>query len=237
MHPFIRLFDDLSVGNVPAADLHMHTTWTDGARSVAEMHGRAIEAGLTHILFSEHSRRTSGDWFSRFAAEVRALPTDQCHALVGTEVKIDDFEGRLDIADDVRRECDLIMASVHRFPGEAAIDKSKPPPFSPDEAVGIEFELSRAAIIAGGFHILGHPFGMSIKRFGAQPPLDLVKELAILCARHRVALEINAHYHPQPWALIELCQQVGAPISLGSNAHDAAEVGAIVRLLRSNPSP
>ena len=38
--------------------------------------------------------------------------------LVGTEVKIKDFDGNLDINKSIRKKCDLVMASVHRFPGE-----------------------------------------------------------------------------------------------------------------------
>ncbi len=233
MHPFIGLFDNLAPGNVPAADLHLHTTWTDGSQSVVEMYRAAVDVGLTHMLFSEHSRRTSGDWFHEFAAEVRALPATPCHALVGTEVKIDDYQGRLDIDDGIRKTCDMVMASVHRFPGEKSIDKSQPQPYSTAEAVEIEFELSRAALSAGGFDILGHPFGMSYRRFNTEPPLRLVEELAALCARHRIAFEVNARYHPDPWQFVELCRRAGAPISLGSNAHDVGELGEIVRLLRN----
>lgn len=231
MHPLIRSCTEVAPGALPTVDLHMHTTWTDGARSVVEMHEAALAAGLTAILFSEHARKSSGDWFADFAAEVHALPTDRCVALVGTEVKIADFDGSLDISDEVRRECDLVMASVHRFPGETTIHKAGPLPVSPQEAVEIEYQLSRAAIRAGGFDILGHPFAMSIRRFGVEPPAERWLEVARLCAEHGIAFEINARYHADPWRLVSLCRSVGAPISLGSNAHDADEVGAIHRML------
>src|SRR5690606_13736509 len=99
------------------------TTWPDGSQSVAEMHAAATALGLKDILFTEHARKSSGDWFANFAAEVRGLPFDSCRAAVGVEVKIADYGGSLDICDAVRKECDLVMASVHRFPGEVGINK------------------------------------------------------------------------------------------------------------------
>lgn len=231
-NPALRVFDACSANQVVAADFHMHTTWTDGSASVAEMHRAALAAGLDSVLFSEHARASSGDWFAKFAAEVRALPADQCQALVGAEVKVLNEHGELDIADAVRRECALVMASVHRFPGETSIRKGRDAGYTEEQAIAIEFELARAALRAGGFDILGHPFGMAYRRFGFAPPQKLIRELARECARAGIAFEVNARYHSEPACFIEMCREEGAPISLGSNAHEPGEVGQLQRILR-----
>ena len=236
LKPALRVFDDCSASGVVAADFHMHTTWTDGNASVVDMHRAAIAAGLATILFSEHARASSGDWFSKFAAEVRALPADRCKALVGAEVKVLNARGELDIADAVRRECALVMASVHRFPGETDIGKGLEAGYTEEQAVGIEFELARAALRAGDFDILGHPFGMAYRRFGFTPPHGLIRELARECARAAIAFEVNARYHERPAEMIALCREEKAPISLGSNAHAPEEVGRIQKVFRGAPS-
>jgi histidinol phosphatase-like PHP family hydrolase len=236
LKPALRVFDRCSPASVTAADFHMHTAWTDGTASVVDMHRASIAAGLEAVLFSEHARATSGDWFDKFAAEVRALPTDRCRALVGAEVKVLNSKGELDIADAVRRECALVMASVHRFPGETDIRKGRDAGYSEDQAVGIEFELARAALRAGGFDILGHPFGMAYRRFGFNPPLRLIRELARECARAGIAFEVNARYHDRPAEMIALCREEGAPLSLGSNAHAPGEVGRLQTMLRAAAS-
>lgn len=137
LNPALRVFDACTASEVVAADFHMHTTWTDGNASVVDMHRAAIAAGLRTVLFSEHARASSGDWFGKFAAEVRALPAERCKALVGAEVKVLNAQGELDIADTVRRECSLVMASVHRFPGETDIRKGRDAGYSEEQAINI----------------------------------------------------------------------------------------------------
>ncbi len=194
------------------------------------MHQAAIRAGLEMILFSEHARRTSTDWFSTFAAEVRNLPQDQCRTLVGVETKVQDFSGEIDTASDIVSCCDLVMASVHRFPGEVGnIHHSRN--HTPEQAVDLEFRLAMAALDNPAVDILGHPFGMSYRRFQIAPPEDKMRALIEKAASTGVAIEINVRYHPDPWHLVDWCKEAGAPISLGSNAHSIEEVARVIRIL------
>ena len=222
---------DLTVDSLPAVDLHMHTDWTDGADTAAAMHRAAIDAGLRYVLFSEHARRSSTDWFPQFAAIVRDLPKETCHAMVGAEVKVTDFHGDIDLAPEIHRECEMVMASVHRFPGESGQIKGTTGSYTPDEAVNIEYRLSCAAIENPAVTILGHPFGMSLSRFKTRPPEALFRDLIRRCAAAGVGFEINSRYHADPSELFGWCREENAVISLGSNAHATGEVGAIVRRL------
>lgn len=231
---FTALADNLRLGRIPHADLHVHTSWTDGADDVAAMYGEAVSRGVETMLFSEHARRTSGDWFLEFAAQVRALPPTPCRALVGVEAKIDDLDGRLDSSPEILSACDLVMASVHRFPGESGSIKGTTGGYTAEQAVEMEFQLSLAAMDNPAVHILGHPFAMSIKRFGAALPWNLVERLVTKAAETGVAFEINARYHPDPWRLIRACLEAGAPLSLGSNAHARDEVGLITHILEGS---
>jgi len=212
-------------------DFHLHTTWTDGAHSVKEMHESAVHQGLETILFSEHARKTSGEWFGSFAREVRALPDAECKALVGVETKIEDLEGRLDCIPEILNQCDVVMASVHRFPGE----KGKVMGFEEvvrKEAPETEFRLACAILKNPAVDILAHPFGMCYRRFDTPPAESLMKKLIAETAKTRIAFEINPHYHPDPWRLVGWCREAGARISLGSNAHHREEVGRVVRILK-----
>ena len=211
---------------IPRADFHLHTSWTDGANSVEEMHARAEEIGLETVLFSEHARKSSGDWFSSFANEVRALPGDQCRALVGVETKVSDFDGTLDTTPSILAECDLVMASVHRFPNET-YPQGNPDDLSPEDVIDTEFRLACAAASNPDVDILGHPFGMSLRRFAVTPPDSRFLELIEVAARYQVAFEINPQYHTDLWKLIGWCRTLGAPISLGSNAHSVDTLGRV----------
>lgn len=218
--------------NLPRIDFHLHTTWTDGMHSVAEMHAEAEKAGLSRVLFSEHARKTSVDWFPRYVAEIKALSPKICQALVGVEVRIEDFSGEINSVPEILKECDLVMASVHRFVGEHG-EVLNFDQVEPSQAEAIEFKLAWAALDNPKVDILGHPFGMCFKRYGVIPQEENILRLIQKAARTGVAFEINPYYHPDPWKMIRYCQDAGAVISLGSNAHKTEDVGAVIRKLTS----
>lgn len=220
----------LDLNNLPRIDAHLHTCWTDGKATVLETYERASALGLSAILYSEHSRKTSTDWFPDFAAEIRSLPDNPCKAFVGTEVKVETLDGEIDTVPEISSLCDLIMASVHRFPdinGEAIPFES----VGPEEAVDREFSLSWAVLENPDVDILGHMFGMSYRRFKATPPLEKIRLLIERAAKNGVAVEVNSHYHPKPLQMIEWCKEFDALITFGSNAHEIGNIGSITRLL------
>jgi putative hydrolase len=230
--PYLDCFQQTGPRSIPRADFHLHTTWTDGANSVQDMYARAEELNLETVLFSEHGRKTSVDWFGAFAEEVRALDVGNCTPLVGLETKVADFDGSLDTTEAITRECDLVMASVHRFPNEIH-PRGNPDNLSDEEVIETEFRLACAAASNPLVDILGHPFGMCIRRFKVIPPDSRFLALIEVAAKHQVAFEINPHYHDDLWQLIGWCQTLGAPISLGSNAHDTLTVGLVLDRLEA----
>ena len=75
------------------------------------------------------------------------------------------------------------MASVHRFPGETSEDFKKKDNYSPDLILKTEFELMMAALENPKMDILGHPFGMSLKRFGLRPNDSMFNDVINMCAK------------------------------------------------------
>jgi histidinol phosphatase-like PHP family hydrolase len=226
------IFDakSLDLKNFPKTDCHLHTSWTDGEASVAEVYSAAVECGLKNILFSEHSRKTSSDWFEKFANQVRGLPIKPCRAYVGTEVKVESRSGDIDTSPVISDQCDFIMASVHRFidPNDNTIQFADT---DPSQAVNLEYELTWAVLANPQVDILGHMFGMSYRRFGKTPPDEMIRKLIARAASFNVAVEVNSHYHPNASQMVNWCKELNAKISFGSNAHKLTEVGAIMRQL------
>ncbi len=229
---FKKIFDNYKkYQKIPLIDLHVHTNWTDGKNSVKEMALAANKLKLETILFSEHSRSSSKKWFSKFSKEVKKNRNKtKCKLLVGTEVKIKDFDGNLDINKSIRKKCDLVMASVHRFPGEKGNILKKKPLLSKNKAIEIEYKLSIKAIRKSKFDILGHPFGMSIKRFKAKPSWILFRKIIKECKKNSKIFEINFHYHRNYKKLIDECIKNRTLFSLGSNAHSQKELGSITKI-------
>jgi histidinol phosphatase-like PHP family hydrolase len=222
---------DIDLEHLPMIDTHLHTSWTDGEASVEDMYEAALNMNLKTILFSEHSRKTSTDWFRSFADEVKSLPLVPCRAYVGTEVKVETLDGDIDTVAEISDQCDFIMASVHRFidpKGETMLFADT----DPNEAVDLEYRLTWAALENPLVDILGHMFGMSYRRFNVIPPDHKIVELIERAAKFGVAVEVNSHYHPDPLKVIDWCRQCDALITFGSNAHSLSTVGEIVRMIK-----
>jgi putative hydrolase len=223
-------YQEITTKCIPRIDFHIHTTWTDGANSAREMYESAVSYGLERILFSEHARKTSEEWFHRFASEIRALPKGGCEAFVGVETKVVDLDGNLDCTPNIISDCDYVVASVHRFPGERG-KVTGIGNISQKEALDLEFRLACLILENKDVDILGHPFGMCYRRFHVRPDEDRIRFLIEKAAKVKVAFEINSYYHPNPWELINWCKEEGAIFSLGSNAHNSNDVGRITRVL------
>jgi histidinol phosphatase-like PHP family hydrolase len=227
---------EISPDHIPKFDFHMHTTWTDGTASTEDMYAQALAEGLKAVLFSEHSRKTSGDWFAEFAAEVRAVSSDSCRAFVGTEVKVNDANGNLDLSPEVRALVDFVIVSVHRFPdADGGLLDFKD--VSAAESEEREYMLSMAALDNKDTDILGHPFGMTLKRYQRMPVEKRFRQIIEKCAHRNIAFDISGSYHPNPWQLLDWCKDAGASVVLGSDAHTTQDVGRIQRILSGKEAP
>ncbi len=227
------IFEARSVNTsvVPAVDCHLHTSWTDGESSAEEMYMAAVRSEMGVILFSEHSRKTSIDWFDDFARDVRSLPADTCKALVGTEVKVETRSGDIDTTDEISNNCDFVMASVHRL-----IDNSgntlQFAETDPSKAVEIEYDMTMAALENPKVNIIGHTFGMSFRRFKQNPAPKKIKDVIKKAANNNVVFELNSHYHENFLEILSWCKEYNAVISFGSNAHTVDKVGEMTRSLQ-----
>ncbi len=56
-------------------DLHMHSTWTDGKKTVSEMVGKANKLSLTSIAITDHIRETS-TYFNKYYDEICQIRKD-----------------------------------------------------------------------------------------------------------------------------------------------------------------
>jgi len=228
---YLKFISNHIAQGIPLVDFHIHTNWTDGFHSVQEMYKAACQLNLECILFSEHARRSSISWFRSFASEVHALPKKPCLALVGVETRVVDFNGNIEIDDDIISLCDLIVGSVHRFPGKGGVPLSFEE-VSANEALEIEFRLTEKLLDNEYIQILGHPMGMCYSKYGLTATNSQISQLIEKAKRKSVAFEINSKYCHHPWWLVRLCNDAGALISLGSDAHSKEGVGEIVKILK-----
>ena len=211
-------------GEVPAlieigdihADLHMHTTWSDGKLSVREMAWIARERGLSYIVITDHSQSlgvANGLSVERLRAqreEIRAVDAEMgpgFRVFQGVEMEIR-ADGQLDYPDDVLAELDVVIASLHT-----------------------SLRQDRAAITARLLNairnphvdIIGHPRGQLIPD---REPADLDMDAVFIAARETdTALEINA----SPYRLdlddvhARRAVEMGVRLAINTDSHTAAD--------------
>ncbi|MBZ9750392.1 PHP domain-containing protein [Deinococcus sp. HMF7604] len=161
--------------------LHTHSTWSDGAASLADMARETVRLGHGYLGTGDHSRAAhyaNGLSIERLLAqlkEVRELQAAGLPLVAGAEVDILD-DGSLDYPDEVLEQLDYVVASVHSL-------------FTLDAARQTERLIRAAAhpLVT----ILGHPTGrLLLRRPGYALDLDAV---LAACAQNGTVVEINAN--------------------------------------------
>jgi DNA polymerase (family 10) len=166
------------------AELHSHSTWSDGKLSIRQMAEAALKRGLKVLAITDHSASlgVAGGMKPEDALRqreeidaVQAELGDTIRLLQGAEVEIL-ADGRLDFPDEVLERLDIVFASVHtslRQPREVITNRLL------------------NAIRNPHVDIIAHPTGRMIpNREGADLDMDAV---LVAAAEHKTALEINAH--------------------------------------------
>lgn len=221
--PACRWFARPSHPNFPAIDFQMHTRWTDGASSVAEMVAAAHSAGLQAIAITEHVNASS-TWYPEFVAEVKVERSRQSQVDVffGAEIAAADYRGRLK-ADGQSLEAEIILGVVHRYPKNNGSDFWAFDELSAADAVELELRALLGLASNPDIDVLGHPGGTAFRRFG-EFPIEWL-EPAFCAARDAgIAVELNSKYLWDVPGMLALLRRVDPLVSIGSDAHHAAEV-------------
>ena len=199
------------------ADLHVHTTWSDGKLSVKEMAEAALRRGLKVLAITDHSQSlgvAGGLSPEDLAAQrveidgVQAELGERLRLLQGAEVEIR-ADGSLDYPDEVLARLDIVFASLHtglRQPRDKVTTRLLD------------------AIRNPHVDAIGHPTGRLIPD---REPADLDMDAVFAAAaEHGLALEINAH--PSRLDLDDIYSrraiELGIPLSINTDAHAESDL-------------
>ncbi|AOM82299.1 DNA polymerase/3'-5' exonuclease PolX [Salisediminibacterium beveridgei] len=192
-------------------DLHMHTTWSDGAQSIDDMIDACRKKKYSFMAITDHSKYLqvanglSVERLKRQHEEIRETRGKLTDIQVFTGIEMDILpDGSLDYDDDVLSTIDFVIASIHSS-------------FSQDE----ETMMKRMEAACRNPHVamIAHPTGRLIgRRDGYAVNLDRLIDLAV---ETNTILEINANPNrldlSASWA--EKAQERGALISINTDAH------------------
>ncbi len=195
-------------------DLQMHTRWSDGSGTVAEMAGVAANRSYEYIAITDHSKtlKIAGGIderaLKRQGVEIAkvnvALSKSAAHVTVLRSIEMNlNPRGEGDMSPDSLRSLDLVLGSFH-----SALRTTED-----------QTERYLAALRNPHIHILGHPRGR-IYNFRIGLKADWPRVFAE-AAKLDKALEIDCYPDRQDLnvALLKIAREHGTRISLGTDAH------------------
>lgn len=197
--------------------LHCHTEASDGTETLETMAKATMKRGFEYFGVADHSKsahyagglsleeikeqhREADRLNKKFGKDFRILKGIESDILV---------DGSLDYPDDVLESFDFVVASIH---GRFKLDRKA------------QTERLLRAIANPYTKILGHMTGRQLQR---RPGYEIDVETVLrACAKHDVAVEINAH----PWRLDldwrwhQAALEFGCMMSINPDAHSIREL-------------
>ncbi|MEG3066092.1 DNA polymerase/3'-5' exonuclease PolX [Acetomicrobium sp.] len=205
----------VEVGDIEG-DLQIHSTWSDGKRSIKEMAEKAYALGRSYILITDHSQglgiagglsigRLMDQWHE--IDELNEIFEGKLVILKGAEVEVR-TDGTLDYPDEVLERLDVVVAALHS---------------NLRQGRGQLTERYIKAISHPLVYILAHPSG---RLFGVREEADADWERIFKAAASSgTLLEINAH--PSRLDLsekkIRQASNLGCKFVISTDAHDIHE--------------
>lgn len=197
-------------------DLQVHTDWTDGASSLAEMVRAAAELGRDYVAITDHTRdlaMTRGLDEKRLleqAAAIREIDRRGrgIRVLTGAEANIR-RDGSLDVSDEALAQLDVVGAAVHSHFG------------LPRD------EMTRRVVRAienPNVDILFHP---TARALGKREPVNLDLD-AVLAAARRTGTVLEIDAQPERLDLrdehVRKAVRAGVKLAISSDAHRRSDL-------------
>lgn len=201
------------------ADLHTHTVASGHAyNTIQEMVNAAKKKKLELYGITEHSVTMPGTCHEMYFSNLKNVRRDYegIEVLFGVELNIISYDGEVDMSEELLREMDIVIASIHANIGYTS---------------GTTEENTKAVIGAiknPYIDIIGHPDDGRI-------PLDY-EQVVKAAKEYHTLLEINnsslsptgfrVNTRENDRTILELCQKYRVPVVIGSDAHADDVVGA-----------
>ena len=197
-------------------DLHLHSTFSDGGDSMADMAKAALERGFQYIAITDHAssmgmvkgikEQNINEYLRKIADARKQVPGIRIFA--GAEVDIQE-DGSLYLSDKALAKLDWVVASIHGKFQMSREDMTK--------------RLLRA-IEHPAVNLIAHPTTrMVLQRPGIEFDVDAVFAAA---AKHGVALEMSASVYRLDLndVLAKKAKDMGVMLCVDSDAHGASDL-------------
>lgn len=200
------------------ADMHTHTIASGHAYStIREMVQAAEEKGLKLLGITEHAKTMPGTCPEMYFINLRAVDRKigNVELALGVELNIIDYDGTVDMGNDLLERQDIVIASMH----------------TPCLKPGTKQQHTNAYIKCcenPRIHIIGHPDD-------GRYPVDFDALTDAALATHTLLEVNNNSLAPDSFRentrendreMLLLCKKKGVPVVIGSDAHFYSRTGS-----------
>ena len=198
-------------------DVHTHTIASGHAyNTIWEMAQGAKDRGLELLGITDHAPKMWGSCHEFYFSNLKVVPRNinGMTVLQGVELNIMDYDGHIDLPDEILEEMDVVIASMH----------------SPCLRPGTKEVNTRAClrVMENPYvNIIGHPDD-------GRYPIDY-EALVTGAKEYKVLLELNNNsLNPEGFRkntiandreMLLLCKEKQVPIIMGSDAHVVTDIG------------
>ncbi|MFA5248229.1 MAG: PHP domain-containing protein [Patescibacteria group bacterium] len=200
-------------------DLHIHTIASGHAYStIMESVAWAGSIGVEVVAITDHGPSMEGASQAGYFSNMDRIPRkmQDVNLLMGCEVNVVDFDGNLDLREDLMKRLDIILAGLHKCT-----------PYPDNSSVVDNTKALIGAMTKNRIHVISHPYRLDF-------PVDIV-ELAKAAGDRGVLLELNLsalklfgkkkEFFDQINLMIQETEKLGTKIVVSSDAHIALEIG------------
>lgn len=202
--------------NIYALDLHTHTYASGHAfNTMNEMALAAKEKGLQLLGITDHAPAMPGSMGLLYFLNLKVARREKygLPLLLGTEVNVVDYEGKMDLPDSVLAEMDVVIASLHiRCIQPGTVEENT--------------NAYLGAIRNPHVDIIGHPDDVRY-RMDYEKMVKTAKEYGTLIELNNSSLSpksFRKNARETDIYIMNLCKKYEVPVIVGSDAHAEEDI-------------
>jgi DNA polymerase (family 10)/putative hydrolase len=186
---------------------HVHTNYTDGENSIAELCEAAQNLNIPLIAFTEHVRKNLTYDFDSFLNDIdNAKEQYDLIILSGCEAKVLE-NGELDVDPDIIKEIDYPIFAYHSFPAD----------------IDLYMDCLQQVLKNPYVNAWAHP-GNFLLKYRLELTNEQLTTALYSMAKKDVLLEVNKKYGVPVDTWFEFINKSNATLVSGSDAHSVEEL-------------